>query len=73
MTPHRLFAISPILLFTVLILSGCSHRELYQSVQQMQKSRCNTVFQQAQYEECLADTRMSYYEYENARQEAMHR
>ncbi len=58
------------LALTLVILGACSTRQAYYAMQESQRTQCQTrpPTQQA---ECLADTRITFEEYQRRRAEAM--
>ncbi|MDP2562216.1 hypothetical protein [Psychrobium sp. 1_MG-2023] len=60
------------LLFTAILLSGCTNQSLYESGQNYQKSKCIQEAQTAeQHKQCLTQERQSFKEYEQERQEVI--
>ena len=59
-----------IVLLVGAVLSGCSNRQLYESIQYDQKLKCQTL-PQSQYEECMEKASQSYEDYKRARDEVI--
>lgn len=59
-----------IVLLAAAQLSGCSNRQLYESIQRDQKLQCQTL-PESQYEKCMEKASQSYEEYERVRDEVI--
>lgn len=64
--PCTMKIIAMVCLILALTTTGCSNRQVYQTLQQHQRSQCIEV-PETQYDECMAAAGGSYEEYEHAR------
>jgi hypothetical protein len=55
-----------VLMFSVVLISACSNKSLYENIQANNQFACNNVAN-SQYDECMERSNVSYEEYEEKR------
>jgi len=62
---------NPIHLLSLLVISACSNQATYDSLQRSRLQECNQIIEETLRNECVAQNKLSYKEYEKNREKLL--
>lgn len=69
MSPMHIFSPARLIVVTALLLSACSHQQMYDSFADAREDHCDTLDEYAR-EHCLQQAQMPYQDYQREREDA---